>query len=160
MFISAAVNTAQSEVRLNLTAVWDEVIRSLAVVKPSTLSWENRTECIRKHFVKRTRRNGALRYRVHLVAILDLCFTKNWLTRFVPSYQRVEAAFKPKSCFVHRAVCVQWLKLPDTHTHTHTHIQTRINASYLYPYIHTNTHQCRPYQTRTPLRSLWWGPEI
>jgi hypothetical protein len=73
MFISAAVNTAQSEVMMNLIAVRDEVLRSLAVVKPLTPSWYNRTEFIRKHSLKRTRQNGALRYRVHLMAILVLC---------------------------------------------------------------------------------------
>ena len=85
MFISVAVNTAQSEVRLNLTAVCDKLLRSLKVVKPSTLSWDNRTEFIRKCCVKRTGRNGPLRYRMHFVAILVLCFVETSLTRFVPS---------------------------------------------------------------------------
>jgi hypothetical protein len=139
MFISAAVNTVQREVRLNVTAVCDEVLRILEVVKPSTRSWDNRTESIWKHCVKITRWNGALRYRVHLMAILVLCFVKTSLTRFVPSsYQRVEAAFKPKSFFGHRVVCVQWLTLPDTHTHTHTRAYECIIRISVCTYKHTS----------------------
>jgi len=122
MFISAVVNTAQSEVRLNLTAVCDKVLRSLTVVKPSTLSWDNRTEFIGKHFVKRTGRKGPLQYRVYFVVILVICLVKTSLTCFVPSSrQSVEAASNKKSCFDYRAVFVQWLKMPDAHARTDTH---------------------------------------
>ena len=140
MFISAAVNTAQSEVRLNLTAVCDGVLGSLAVLKPSTLFWDNRTDFIRKHCVKKnaTKRSIAIQSAFDGI-ISSLCRENltNSLCIFISkggSCVQTEELFRSQGCVRPVAEIAR-----HTHTHTHKHIQTRMNASYLYPYTHANT---------------------